>query len=83
LAIALDAFRFELSGERGLTLHMRPELGDSPGHWRLWQIALRCGYLAAVCASRGDEAPPRITLREVVPLAREEAVDIVLVRSTG
>jgi len=82
LAIALDAFRFELAGEHGLTLHMRPELGDSPGRWRLWQLALRCGYLAAVCAARGADAPPHITLREVVPLAREQVVAIAPSRST-
>jgi 4'-phosphopantetheinyl transferase len=82
LAIALDAFRFELTGHRGLALHMRPELGDSPDDWRLWQLDLRDGYLAAVCAARGEVAAPRITLREVVPLACEQAVDVALARST-
>lgn len=82
LAIALDAFRFELSGERGLTLHMRPELGDSPERWRLWQLALRSDYVAAVCAARGEEAPPRIIVREVVPLACEKIVDITPSRTT-
>jgi 4'-phosphopantetheinyl transferase len=82
LAIALDAFRFELTGERGLTLHMRPELGDSPDRWRLWQLVLRSDYLAAVCAARGGDVPPRITVREIVPLARERIVDIAPSRST-
>jgi 4'-phosphopantetheinyl transferase len=82
LAIALDAFRFELTGERGLTLHMRPELGDSPDGWRLWQLTPRCGYLAAVCAARGEQASPRITVREIVPLACEKVVDILPSRST-
>lgn len=82
LAIALDAFRFELTGERGLTLYMRPDLGDSPEDWRLWQLDLRCGYLAAVCAARGEGVAPRITMREVVPLAYEKTVDIVPSRST-
>lgn len=83
LAIALDAFRFELAGERGLTLHMRPELGDSPGRWRLWQLALRSGYLAAVCAARGADEPPHIILREIVPLGHEKTVAIAPPRSTG
>jgi 4'-phosphopantetheinyl transferase len=83
LAIALDAFRFELTGERGLTLHMRPELGDSPGRWRLWQLVLRSDYLAAVCAARGSEVSPSITVREVVPLADEKIVAIAPLRSTG
>lgn len=82
LAIALDAFRFELTGERGLTLHMRPELGDSPEGWRLWQLELRSGYLAAVCAARGEQASPRITMREIVPLAHEQMVDVAPSRST-
>lgn len=83
LAIALDAFRFELTGERGLTLRMRPELGDSPDRWRLWQLAPRPGYLAAVCAARGDDAAPRIAVREVVPLAREKLIDVEPSRATG
>ncbi|MGH8294122.1 MAG: 4'-phosphopantetheinyl transferase family protein [Steroidobacteraceae bacterium] len=83
LAIALDAFRFELTGEQGLTLHVRPELGDSANAWRLWQLALRSGYLAAICAARGGEASPCITLREIVPLAGEQWVDIALLRTTG
>jgi 4'-phosphopantetheinyl transferase len=82
LAIGLNAFRFELTGERGLTLHMRPELGDSPGRWRLWQLGLRADYLVAVCAARGADVPPRITVREIVPLARERIVDIAPSRST-
>jgi 4'-phosphopantetheinyl transferase len=82
LAIALDAFRFELPGERGLTLHMRPQLHDSPRHWRLWQLTLRPDYLAAVCAARSGHAPPRIAVCEVVPLASEKALDIAPSRST-
>ena len=82
LAIPLDAFRFELGGERGLTLHMRPELNDSPHRWRLWQLAPRPDYLAAVCAARGDDAAPRITVREVVPLAREKLLEIEPSRTT-
>lgn len=81
LSIPLNAFRFELTGERGLTLHMRPELGDSPGRWRVWQAPLRPDYLAAVCAARG-EAPPRIVAREIVPLARERIIDFTPSRAT-
>ncbi|HUN70964.1 MAG TPA: 4'-phosphopantetheinyl transferase superfamily protein [Steroidobacteraceae bacterium] len=83
LAIRLDAFRFELTGERGLTLHMRPELGDSPDRWRVWQLVLRPDYLAAVCAARGEDVSPRIVVREIVPLAHEKAVDITPSRATG
>jgi len=83
LAIRLDDFRFELSGARQLTLHMRPGLGDSPGLWRVWQLALRPDYLAAVCAARGEDAPPSIIVREIVPLAREKIVDVMPSRTTG
>jgi 4'-phosphopantetheinyl transferase len=82
LAIALDAFRFEFPGEHGLTLHMRPELADAPRHWRLWQLAPRPDYLVAVCAARGDAAPPRLSVREIVPLAAERTCDIVPLRGT-
>src|SRR6185437_11027402 len=82
LAIALDAFRFELAGERGLTLQMRPELGDSPQRWRLWQMTPRSGYLAAVCAGRGED-DPCIIMREVVPLSHEKIIAIEPSRSTG
>ncbi len=82
LAIALDAFRFELGGERGLTFHMRPELGDSPERWRLWQMSPRSGYLAAVCAARGED-DPCIIVREVVPLSGEKVIAIEPSRGTG
>jgi 4'-phosphopantetheinyl transferase len=83
LAIPLDAFRFELRGERGLALHMRPGLGDSPRNWRLWQLAPRPQYLAAVCAARGERAPPRLGVREIVPLASEQVIDVAPLRGTG
>jgi 4'-phosphopantetheinyl transferase len=82
LAIGLDAFRFELGGEGELTLHMRSELGDSPDRWRLWQLVLRTDYLAGVCAARGEDLPPRITVRETVPLQYERVLDITPSRST-
>jgi 4'-phosphopantetheinyl transferase len=82
LAIRLDAFRFEMTGERSLALHMRPALGDSPSRWRVWQLELRREYLAAVCAARGGKAPPGIVVREVVPFAREKIVDVTLARAT-
>lgn len=83
LAIALDAFRFELGGERQLTLRMLPGLGDSPDRWRLWQLVLRCDYLVGICAARGEGVPPRIVVHEIVPLASETVVDITPVRSTA
>lgn len=83
LALGLDAFRFELTGDHGLTLHMKSELGDSPARWRLWQLTLRADYLAAICAARGEDAPPDIVVNEIVPLAREQLVAVVPARSTG
>ena len=82
LAIPLDRFRFELLGERSLMLHMEPDLGDSAQRWRLWQLLLRPQYLAAVCAGRGEEPSPRLTVREIVPLASEKIVEIVPSRAT-
>jgi hypothetical protein len=62
---------------------MRPKLGDSPNLWRVWQLDLRPHYLAAICAARGEDAPPRIVAREIVPLGREKVVDVTLTRATG
>ena len=83
LAIALDAFGFELTGSGGLLLHMRPQLGDAPDCWHLWQLDPRAGYVAAVCAARTGEDAPRIVLREAVPLAGERIIDAAIARSTG
>ena len=82
LAIALDAFRFELGGERqrrstcGPGSATRRNTGDS-GNRSSWRLP--CG----VCTARGEGAPPRITVREIVPLSSERAVDITPARSTG
>lgn len=83
LAIALDAFSFEMTAEGGLLLHMQPQLGDSPACWQLWQLDPRAGYVAAVCAERAGAEAPRILLREVVPLAGERIIDVTIARSTG
>lgn len=83
LAIPLDHFRFELPGEQGLMLRMKAELDDSPQRWRLWQLPLRPHYLAAICAERGGESPPCLTLREIVPLVSEKIVVPAPSRATG
>lgn len=82
LAIPLDAFRFELTGERGLTLHMRPALADSSAGWRVWQLGLRPDYLVAICAARGEQLSPHIVVREIVPLLRERIVAVTPSRAT-
>jgi 4'-phosphopantetheinyl transferase len=82
LAIPLDAFRFGLTGERGLTLHMRPALADSPGGWRVWQLGLRPDYLVAICAARGEELSPQLVVREIVPLLHERIVAVTPSRAT-
>jgi 4'-phosphopantetheinyl transferase len=81
LSIPLNAFRFELT-ERRLSLHMQPELGDSPDRWRVWQLFLRPDYVTAICATRGEDLSPRMVVREVVPLGRERIVDITPSRAT-
>jgi 4'-phosphopantetheinyl transferase len=83
LAIALDAFWFELAGDGELLLHMRPQLDDAPARWQFWQLAPRAGYVAAICAARVGEGVPRILAREVVPLEREKIIEVTISRSTG
>jgi 4'-phosphopantetheinyl transferase len=83
LSIPLDGFRFELTGKGGLMLHIGPKLGDDAGRWRVWLLAVRPDHLVAVCAARGEDAPPRMVAREIVPLASEKIVDITLSRATG
>lgn len=82
LAIPLDHFRFELVDEQRLRLHMRPDLGDSPQRWRLWQLSLRPPYLAAVCAARDEQISPQLVVREIVPLASDNIVEFAPSRAT-
>ena len=83
LRLALDAFAFDFTGERGLRLSFERRLADSPCRWRFWQFTPRTDYLVAVCAGRGDpsEDEPRLTVREVVPLAWEKVVEVGFSRS--
>ena len=78
LRLALDAFAFDFTGERGLRLSFEPRLADSPRRWRFWQFTPRTDHVAAVCAGRGEppEGEPRLTVREVVPLAWEKVVQV-------
>lgn len=83
LRLALDAFAFDFTGERGLRLSFERRLADSPCRWRFWQFTPRTDYLVAVCAGRGEpsEGEPRLTVREVVPLAWEKVVEVGFARS--
>ena len=85
LRVALDAFAFEFSGERGLHWTVAPQLADSPHRWRFWQFSARADHVVAVCAGQDGPraAEPRLSMREVVPLAWDRVLEVSVMRSTA
>ncbi len=83
LAGPLDAFGFDLSSPGQVRLSIERALADSPRRWRLWQLALRSRYLAALCAECSGTGPVAIVVREVVPLLSERTVETVLLRASA
>ena len=83
LSIPLDKFSFSFPKGDDVALYVHPEQNDPPGRWRFWQMNLAPGYVAALCAERGDgDVPPILDVKEAVPLISERPLDYTLVRAS-
>ena len=70
LSLPLDKFSFHYRDERAVEIAIDPQLADEPGRWQFWQFQPTPEYLVAICAERGA-SPPRLTVRQTVPMSIE------------
>jgi hypothetical protein len=69
-SIPLDHFSFHLPHPDSGQLSIHSKSDHVPDYWRFWQFSLRSRHLVIPGAKPAEfEPPPRLVLREVVPLA--------------
>ncbi len=83
LSIPLDKFSFHYPKEDTVELAIDPELGDDPARWQFWQMQPTSEHLLALSAERIDAQPPKLIVRETVPMKSEEVVEPKLLRVSG
>lgn len=84
LSLPLDKFSFQYPGDGAVEIAIDPELGDDASRWQFWQFRPTPDYLVALCAERTDGAPPRVSVRQTVPMLGERPLDPQFLRtSTG
>jgi 4'-phosphopantetheinyl transferase len=82
LSIPLDRFSFDYPHADAVRLSVLPGLDDDPGRWRFWQCRPSTEHLLAVCAERVAAEAPILSLRRIVPTVGDEALDVVLLRTS-
>lgn len=80
LSIPLEQFSFQYRHAHAVDLSIEPALGDDASRWNFWQYRPTPDYLLAICAERGDGAPPRLRLRKSVPMRDEQALSLRLLK---
>jgi 4'-phosphopantetheinyl transferase len=80
LSLPLGKFAFHYAGERSVGITIDRELADDPARWQFWQFRPAPGYLVAVCAERLGAQSPHITVRDTVPMLREQPLALDLLR---
>lgn len=71
LSLPLDKFSFHYHGDHAVRIAIDPDSGDDAGHWQFWQFQPRPEYLVAICAERVESQPPRVIVRQAVPMLSE------------
>lgn len=73
LSLPLDKFSFHYPHDRAVKIAIDPELADDAARWQFWQFQPRPEYLAAICGERVGDQPPRLIVREAVPMLSEKS----------
>lgn len=82
LSLPLDGFSFQFPHRRAVRIKIDPELSDDADRWSLWQYRPTTDYLMAICAERGDGAPPCVSMRKFIPLVGEVPLSAQHLRSS-
>jgi len=73
LSLPLDKFSFCYPHDRAVEIAIDPELVDDAARWQFWQFQPRAEYLVAICAERAGEQPPKLIVRQAVPMLSEKS----------
>jgi 4'-phosphopantetheinyl transferase len=73
LSLPLNKFSFHYSHDQSVEIAIDPELADDATRWQFWQFRPRSEYLLAICAERVGNEPPKLTVRQAVPMLSEKS----------
>ena len=73
LSLPLNKFSFHYSHDQSVEIAIDPELADDATRWQFWQFRPRSEYLVALCAERVGNEPPKLTVRQAVPMLSEKS----------
>jgi 4'-phosphopantetheinyl transferase len=73
LSLPLDKFSFHYPHDQAVEIAIDPELADDAARWQFWQFRPRSEYLVAICAEQVGNEPPRLTVRQAVPMLSEKS----------
>lgn len=74
LSLPLDRFSFRFPDHNAVSISIDPDLEDQADRWSFWQYRPTPDYLMAICAERGVDAAPTISMRKFTPLSHEMPV---------
>lgn len=85
LSLPLDKFSFHYPNDRAVGITIDRELADEAARWQFWQFRPTSEYLVALCAERAGPQPPRLSVRQSVPMRSEKpfGVEFLRVSDTG
>jgi 4'-phosphopantetheinyl transferase len=82
LSIPLDKFSFSYPNDAAIEFAVHPDLRDDAEHWQFWQLRPGPDHILALCAERIERCESKLIVRKVLPLVREEALELDLVRTS-
>lgn len=74
LSLPLDRFSFRFPHQGGVSISIDPDLHDREDRWSFWQCRPTADYLMAICAERGANETPVVSMRKYTPLRNEMPV---------
>lgn len=85
LSLPLDQFAFHFPRPEQIRLEIQPQLRDAAEKWRLrqWWVDERLQHMVALCAHSIGTEPPKVLLKEIVPLESEGDLQGTLIASSS
>lgn len=83
LSLPLDRFSFHFHGEQAVSLSAEADIDADPQRWHFWQCRPTPHYLLALCTESLGGPPPRITARQLAPMAGESRIEMAWLKTSA
>ncbi len=78
----LNSFGFDVEEPGKIRAWFEAGGGQPSKKWHFWQAMPVPDYLLAVCVERSGAAVPEVVVRRMVPMEREEQLEVAVLRQT-